>query len=169
MRDTAQILNDGLRGYTSVFSLALTLNALEDQYQLSIELANDQGQRILLACADVSAFTVKEIGGGLGQFLLLRATDIRSHQLDRKYLHFEELERKAVSFDCTSAGIQRLSTDQPNLIKVATGDSGWSTLFRDITGAFIERTYPQGQMHGGGPPKFAPITEEEARRKYTLI
>jgi hypothetical protein len=45
----------------------------------------------------------------------------------------------------------------------------WETLFRDPNdGRYWERTYPQGEKHGGGPPKISLISEEEARRKYKL-
>lgn len=44
---------------------------------------------------------------------------------------------------------------------------GWEVLYRDpADGRLWERTYPQGHMHGGGPPKLATISREEAIRKY---
>ena len=43
----------------------------------------------------------------------------------------------------------------------------WETLFRDPEdGRFWERTYPQGELQGGGPPRIAVISPEDARRKY---
>lgn len=45
----------------------------------------------------------------------------------------------------------------------------WETLFRDpVDGRFWERTYPQGHLHGGGPPTLKVISAEDARRKYDL-
>ena len=45
----------------------------------------------------------------------------------------------------------------------------WETLFRDPTdGRYWERTFPDSQMHGGGPPRLWHISEEEARIKYKL-
>jgi hypothetical protein len=54
-----------------------------------------------------------------------------------------------------------------SLVKVATDDSGWDTLYRDPNDQrFWELTYPQSEMHGGGPPKLEHITTENALRKY---
>jgi immunity protein 27 of polymorphic toxin system len=44
---------------------------------------------------------------------------------------------------------------------------GWEVLYRDpADGRLWERTFPQGHMQGGGPPKLATISHEEALRKY---
>ncbi len=46
-------------------------------------------------------------------------------------------------------------------------DSGWFTLFRDVRdGQLWERSYPQSEMHGGGPPQLARISIEDAARRY---
>ncbi|HEY0968595.1 MAG TPA: Imm27 family immunity protein [Opitutaceae bacterium] len=46
---------------------------------------------------------------------------------------------------------------------------GWQKVYRDPKdGRLWEQTYPQGEMHGGGPPRLAVISSEEARRRYTL-
>ncbi len=48
-------------------------------------------------------------------------------------------------------------------------DGAWETLFRDPgDGRFWERTYPQGEMHGGGPQALRCLTTEEAASKYRL-
>lgn len=45
----------------------------------------------------------------------------------------------------------------------------WETLFQDISdGRYWERTYPQGELQGGGPPQLQVISEEEARKKYGI-
>ena len=45
----------------------------------------------------------------------------------------------------------------------------WETLFQDPNdGRFWERTYPQSEMHGGGPPRLSCITTEQARGKYPV-
>ena len=55
------------------------------------------------------------------------------------------------------------------LSRLAATPDGWSTLFRDTEdGRLWERTYPQGQMHGGGPPRLSCISQEEAKTKYDL-
>ncbi|KQP46411.1 hypothetical protein ASF31_04085 [Brevundimonas sp. Leaf280] len=44
---------------------------------------------------------------------------------------------------------------------------GWSSLFRHPRdGSLWERTYAQGQMHGGGPVSFKKIGLSEAQQKY---
>jgi hypothetical protein len=43
----------------------------------------------------------------------------------------------------------------------------WETLFRDPRdGRLWERTYPRGEMHGGGPPRLALISADDAGAKY---
>src|SRR5579872_1950519 len=49
------------------------------------------------------------------------------------------------------------------LVQVAHSRSGggWETLYRDPSdGRLWERTYPQGEMHGGGPPRLVLLTPE---------
>ena len=46
-----------------------------------------------------------------------------------------------------------------HLEKLATDSSGWEALYRDPRdGRFWERTYPQGEMHGGGPPQLSVVS-----------
>jgi hypothetical protein len=38
------------------------------------------------------------------------------------------------------------------LVRISTTDGGWRTLYRHrTTGALWELSYPQSEMHGGGP------------------
>ena len=54
-----------------------------------------------------------------------------------------------------------------SLAKVATDQSGWTSLYRDPSDNRLwELTYPHGEMHGGGPPTLRRITAEYALRKY---
>jgi hypothetical protein len=47
------------------------------------------------------------------------------------------------------------------------GSGAWESLFRDpADGRYWERSYPQGQMHGGGPPALRHVTEQEVNTKY---
>ncbi|MEP6848310.1 MAG: Imm27 family immunity protein [Acidobacteriota bacterium] len=56
------------------------------------------------------------------------------------------------------------------LQKVGTDESGWDTLFQDeADGRFWERIYPDGYMHGGGPPALIYLSEQEATRKYSKL
>ncbi|MGQ0622454.1 MAG: Imm27 family immunity protein [Panacagrimonas sp.] len=46
----------------------------------------------------------------------------------------------------------------------------WESLFRDPgDGRLWERTYPRGEMHGGGPPRLTCITSEQAQTKYGAL
>lgn len=53
------------------------------------------------------------------------------------------------------------------LQKIGCDESGWDILYRDPNdGRFWQLTYPQSQMHGGGPPRLAFISVEQAKAKY---
>jgi hypothetical protein len=53
------------------------------------------------------------------------------------------------------------------LIEVGTADEGWSTLYRDpADGRYWEHSYPQSEMHGGGPPALIQLEAEIVERKY---
>ena len=44
--------------------------------------------------------------------------------------------------------------------------TGWETLYQDTRdGRLWERTYPQSEMHGGGPPQLSIVSPEIAVRK----
>lgn len=52
-------------------------------------------------------------------------------------------------------------------VSAGRSSDGWSTLFRDpVTGAFWERSYLQGHLHGGGPPCLVRLTNEQAKVRY---
>lgn len=45
----------------------------------------------------------------------------------------------------------------------------WETLFQDPSdGRYWERTYPKGDLQGGGPPKLRVISVGEAKTKYKI-
>jgi hypothetical protein len=53
------------------------------------------------------------------------------------------------------------------LEKIAASGGGWDTLFRDPDdGRYWERTYPMGDMQGGGPPSLFVLSAEKAYAKY---
>jgi hypothetical protein len=46
-------------------------------------------------------------------------------------------------------------------------ENGWERLYRDPADLRLwDLTYPQGEMHGGGPPMLTLLSLEEARKKY---
>jgi hypothetical protein len=56
-----------------------------------------------------------------------------------------------------------------HLAKVAVAESGWEILYRDPTDLRLwELTYPQSEMHGGGPPMLRCLSVEEAKAKYSF-
>jgi Immunity protein 27 len=60
---------------------------------------------------------------------------------------------------------------QRSLEKVTVGreSGGWETLYRDPSdGRFWELTYPQGEMHGGGPMRLTNISVADAASKYRI-
>lgn len=63
--------------------------------------------------------------------------------------------------------IEVLTSQVLEQVAVSKPYGAWETLFRDPSdGRLWERTYPQGELQGGGPPRLAVITPEEASRKY---
>jgi immunity protein 27 of polymorphic toxin system len=48
-----------------------------------------------------------------------------------------------------------------HLVPLANDPSGWETLFKDpADGRLWIRTYPNSEMHGGGPPTLMTISRE---------
>jgi hypothetical protein len=53
------------------------------------------------------------------------------------------------------------------LVNLGDDPSGWETLYRDPKDRrFWELTYPQSEMHGGGPPELRYLSRDEAAQKY---
>jgi Immunity protein 27 len=69
--------------------------------------------------------------------------------------------------DATCARIDWLTTMHLRKLAVSSTCGGWETLFQDPDdGRYWERTYPQGEMQGGGPAKLGVLSPDEARAKY---
>jgi hypothetical protein len=70
-----------------------------------------------------------------------------------------------VTADPTAERIEALIYE--GLEKIAVDATGWETLYRDPDdGRYWELTYPQSEMHGGGPPRLTCLSPERARAKY---
>jgi hypothetical protein len=53
------------------------------------------------------------------------------------------------------------------LDRLAADSGGWDTLFRDARdGRLWELTYPESEIHGGGPPRLRVMQPEVAQSKY---
>ena len=70
-----------------------------------------------------------------------------------------------IEADAVTARIQWLIAER--LERVAEAEGGWAILYRDPgDGRLWELTYPQSEMHGGGPPRLTVISAREAAAKY---
>ncbi len=59
---------------------------------------------------------------------------------------------------------------ESELIKIADRDGGWTILYRNKNkNNYWELTYPQGEMHGGGPPSLELLNEVEIKERYGNI
>jgi len=105
VRTSVAELNQALAGFNEVVDLSLSLDNSVEAYGLFIILSDGKGSRIMLKCAKVSRFNLTNFGGGLTQFLKLRAEDVRAEQLDRVSIRFVELERRQVEFYCDFATV----------------------------------------------------------------
>jgi hypothetical protein len=69
--------------------------------------------------------------------------------------------------DSTSERISWLTSYHLRKISVDKRWGAWETLFQDPDdGRYWEQTYPQSELHGGGPPSLQLLTRQEARAKY---
>jgi hypothetical protein len=60
-----------------------------------------------------------------------------------------------------------LALTKSYLVGVGRDASGWNALYRDPNdGRYWELTYPQSELHGGGPPQLRFLTADEASEKY---
>ena len=71
--------------------------------------------------------------------------------------------------DATCERIEWLIEHQLEQIAFSPKWGAWETLFRDRgDGRYWERTYPQGEMQGGGPPRLSVLSPEKVRAKYEI-
>ena len=70
-----------------------------------------------------------------------------------------------ITSDAICARIERLIAEY--LVSLGTDESGWDALYRDpLTGRLWELTWPQSDLHGGGPPQLRLVLADEVRSKY---
>ena len=51
--------------------------------------------------------------------------------------------------------------------KVAVDDSGWETLYRELSSnEYWYLTFPDSEMHGGGEPLLVPISPSKAKEQF---
>jgi immunity protein 27 of polymorphic toxin system len=57
-----------------------------------------------------------------------------------------------------------------HLVQLGADASGWDELYRDPDdGRLWELTWPQSEVHGGGPPRLTCVATEMARAKYGTV
>jgi hypothetical protein len=86
-------------------------------------------------------------------------------QLDGKWIE----SGKSVVADETCKRIDYLTSTVLKKIAVSKEHGAWETLYQDATDErFWEKTFPHGEMHGGGPPSLRMIPVDEASKKYAI-
>jgi hypothetical protein len=76
-------------------------------------------------------------------------------------------KKRRVEKDAATERIEWLL--RTSLHRIAIDASGWDTLYEDVNdGRFWELTYPQSEMHAGGPPMLSHLPRDEARKKYDV-
>jgi hypothetical protein len=105
MLPSIEEINRELAGFTDVVEMAMSFEPARETYDLKLVLADASAHLITLRCGDISSFSLAGFGGGLTQFLGLRAIDIRARQLDRVAFYFEDRERESFGFYCSTVGI----------------------------------------------------------------
>jgi hypothetical protein len=91
--------------------------------------------------------------------------DLRAHETDLTGTWI--IEDGRMTADVTCQRIEWITTH--SLTKVAENheNGAWETVYQDPKdGRYWERTYPQSEMHGGGPPRLRVLTIDEYRRRY---
>jgi hypothetical protein len=60
-----------------------------------------------------------------------------------------------------------LALTESYLVELGRDASGWNALYRDPNDErYWELSYPQSELHGGGPPQLSCLTADDARQKY---
>ena len=71
--------------------------------------------------------------------------------------------------DAVCERIEWLIKHQLRKVAISKQWGGWETLFQDIDdGRYWERTFPQSEMQGGGPPMLKYQTIDQAKAKYVI-
>jgi len=76
-------------------------------------------------------------------------------------------EGKTVRADAVCERIELLIKNHLRQIAFSPESGAWETLFQDPDDCrYWERTYPQGEMHGGGPAAIKCLSLDQAKAKY---
>lgn len=78
-----------------------------------------------------------------------------------------KLKGSSIKVDLVCERIEKLISEY--LVEIAINENGWNKLFQDPEDKrYWELTYPESEMHGGGPPLLRYLSIQEARSKYPL-
>ena len=71
--------------------------------------------------------------------------------------------------DAVCTRIEWLTANHLREVAISKESGGWDALFQDPDdGRYWERTYPQSESHGGGPPRLKTLPTDQVRAKYQL-
>jgi len=74
---------------------------------------------------------------------------------------------KSLEADSVCVRIEWLTSNY--LVEVAADESGWNKLYQDPQDKrYWELSYPESEMHGGGPPQLLNISLKQAKSKFKI-
>ena len=57
-----------------------------------------------------------------------------------------------------------------HLVQIKIDDENWTILHQcPVTGKYWKEDFPRSGEHGGGSPEFNQISEEQARREFSIV
>ena len=77
------------------------------------------------------------------------------------------MQQGQIKGDSTCERIRDLTSNHLRRVAVSKQSGAWETLFQDPDdGRYWEQTYPESQLHGGGPPTLTHLSKDQAETKY---
>ena len=106
---TADELNAALVDFGDVLELGISSGYPVGSYDLRIVLfSNVEAKSIALVCQCISNLRIRQFGGGLTQFITLRAEDVSANQSDRVRLHISDWDGD-FEVDCLTASVEQMT------------------------------------------------------------
>lgn len=79
------------------------------------------------------------------------------------------LENSEIKKDKSYVRIEWLVKHYLKKVGVSKESGAWEILYQDpFDGRYWLKTYPQSEMHGGGPPALIQVNESDAKTKYRM-
>lgn len=94
---------------------------------------------------------------------------LRKITRDEREIHGKWIMKQGeIQADDNCRRIETLLAEHLHLI--GSDATGWNHLYLDPNdGRYWELTYPESELHGGGPPMLQCLTDKEVREKYSHI